>query len=230
LLLGLLVMAGAASAAERSRYAGWGERNIKALSPQQLEDYLEGRGMSMALPAELNGYPGPRHVLDLADELDLTADQLARTRRLFYDMRLQAIELGEQIVAREALLEGLFASGTASKAERRRRGVGALARAAARAPSRLPSGDARSAGPAPDPELPAAPGLCFAGRVARAWPRPPRAWRPVSAGQPPSLRAGTWSGRRSHRRVEGGLVAGACGDADVYNRALRPARPCSGSE
>ena len=116
LLLGLLVMAAAASAAERSRYAGWGERNIKALSPQQLEDYLEGRGMSMALPAELNGYPGPRHVLDLADELDLTADQLARTRRLFYDMRLQAIELGEQIVAREALLEGLFASGTASKA------------------------------------------------------------------------------------------------------------------
>jgi Spy/CpxP family protein refolding chaperone len=116
-LFGLLVMAGAASAAERLPYADWQERNIKALSPEQVEDYLEGRGMSMALPAELNGYPGPRHVLDLADELDLTADQLAQTKRLFEDMRLQAIELGEQIVAREALLDELFASGTASKAD-----------------------------------------------------------------------------------------------------------------
>ncbi|MGH6901160.1 MAG: Spy/CpxP family protein refolding chaperone [Geminicoccaceae bacterium] len=118
-LLGLLVTAGAAAAAERSPYAGWQERNVKALSRQQLEDYLEGRGMSMALPAELNGYPGPRHVLELADELDLTADQLARTRRLFDDMGLQAIELGEQIVAREALLDELFASGRASEASLR---------------------------------------------------------------------------------------------------------------
>ena len=116
MLLGLLVMAGAASAAERSPYAGWEGRNIKALSPEQVEDYLEGRGMSMALPAELNGYPGPRHVLDLADQLDLTADQLAQTQRLFEDMRLKAIELGERIVAREAALDELFASGTASKA------------------------------------------------------------------------------------------------------------------
>ncbi|MGH6905218.1 MAG: hypothetical protein ACREIR_21050, partial [Geminicoccaceae bacterium] len=40
----------------------------------------------------------------------------ARTRRLFDDMGLQAIELGEQIVAREALLDELFASGLASEA------------------------------------------------------------------------------------------------------------------
>ena len=100
-LFGLLVMAGAAGAAERSPYAGWRERNIKALSPEQVEDYLEGRGMSMALAAELNGYPGPRHVLELADELGLTADQLAQTQRLFEDMRLKAVELGERIVARD---------------------------------------------------------------------------------------------------------------------------------
>ena len=150
LLLGLLVMAGAASAAERSPYAGWEGRDIKALSPEQVEDYLEGRGMSMALPAELNGYPGPRHVLDLADQLDLTADQLARTQRLFEDMRLKAIELGERIVAGEAALDELFASGTAGKA-----GLSDAAEAlgllngelAWAAPSRLPSGDARSVGP-----------------------------------------------------------------------------------
>jgi hypothetical protein len=81
-LLALPALTGAASAAEPSPYAGWQERHVKALSRQQLEDYLEGRGMGMALPAEVNGYPGPRHVLELADELDLTADQLAQTRHL----------------------------------------------------------------------------------------------------------------------------------------------------
>jgi Spy/CpxP family protein refolding chaperone len=112
----LIVVANVAFAAESSPYAGWQERSIKGLSAQQIEDYLEGRGMSMALPAELNGCPGPRHVLELADELDLTAEQLAQTRQFFEDMRLKAIELGQQIVQREAALDELFASGTATEA------------------------------------------------------------------------------------------------------------------
>lgn len=113
---GLIVVAGAASAAETSPYAGWQERTIKALSPEQIEDYLAGRGMTMALPAELNGYPGPRHVLDLAEDLALTPDQLTQTEALFEDMQERAIELGVRIVAREADLDELFASGTASGA------------------------------------------------------------------------------------------------------------------
>jgi Spy/CpxP family protein refolding chaperone len=118
-LLALPVLTGAGSAAEPSPYAGWQERTIKALSPQQVEDYLQGRGMAMALPAELNGYPGPRHVLELAEELDLTSEQRARTERLFEEMRRNAIALGEQIVAREAALDELFASGIATGAELR---------------------------------------------------------------------------------------------------------------
>jgi Spy/CpxP family protein refolding chaperone len=118
-LLGAVIAAGAASAAEQSTYAGWQGRTISALSPRQVEDYLEGRGMGMALPAELNGYPGPRHVLDLADELDLTSDQRARTEGLFEEMRVAAIALGEQIVAREAALDELFASGMATEADLR---------------------------------------------------------------------------------------------------------------
>jgi len=114
--LGSLVVAGAASAAGPSPSAGRAERDIKALSPQQIEGYLEGRGMRMALAAELNGYPGPRHVLELADELDLSPEQLAQTRRLFEDMRRKAIALGERIIVREALLDELFASGTVSEA------------------------------------------------------------------------------------------------------------------
>ena len=111
-----LSMAVAANAAEPTPHAAWQERGIKAFSPEQIENYLTGRGMGMALPAELNGYPGPRHVLELADELDLSADQSARTEQLFEDMRLKAVALGEEIVAREALLDELFASGTASEA------------------------------------------------------------------------------------------------------------------
>jgi Spy/CpxP family protein refolding chaperone len=111
-----LGMVAAASAAEPTPHAASQEHGIKALSPEQIENYLTGRGMGMALPAELNGYPGPRHVLELADELDLTAAQRARTEQLFEDMRLKAVALGEEIVAREALLDELFASGTASEA------------------------------------------------------------------------------------------------------------------
>ena len=56
-------------------YAGMQARSIKALSDQQIADLGAGRGMGLALAAELNGYPGPSHVLELADKLDLSADQ-----------------------------------------------------------------------------------------------------------------------------------------------------------
>jgi Spy/CpxP family protein refolding chaperone len=113
--LGMLVVAGAASAAGPSPYAGWQGRTIKALSAEQIDHLMNGRGMELALAAELNGYPGPRHVLDLADELDLTLDQLAQTQRLFEDMRRKAINLGGRIIEHEAALDELFASGTASE-------------------------------------------------------------------------------------------------------------------
>ena len=111
-----LSMAVAANAAQPTPHVAWQERGLEALSPEQVGDYLEGRGMGMALPAELNGYPGPRHVLELADELDLSADQHARTEQLFQGMRSKAVALGEEILTREALLDELFASGTASDA------------------------------------------------------------------------------------------------------------------
>ena len=103
-----------ATAEETSPYAGRHERPIKALSREQIDDYRAGRGMGLALPAELNGYPGPRHVLDLADELDLTAEQRSRIQTLFDEMRAGAVRLGERIVAGEAALDRLFAEGVAT--------------------------------------------------------------------------------------------------------------------
>ena len=76
-------------------YADIHDREITSLSEGELEDLRAGGGMGFALPAELNGYPGPSHVLDLADELELTKEQLEQTRRLFEAMREEAIAAGE---------------------------------------------------------------------------------------------------------------------------------------
>ena len=97
-----------------SPYAGLEAREIKALSLEQIGDLKAGRGMGLALAAELNGYPGPRHVLDLARELALTADQHRRTSDLFEAMRQEASALGEKLIEAERTLDHLFAKGRAT--------------------------------------------------------------------------------------------------------------------
>ena len=57
-----LVLISAAVANAQTPYAGMQTRPIKALSEQQVADLGAGRGMGLALAAELNGYPGPSHV------------------------------------------------------------------------------------------------------------------------------------------------------------------------
>jgi Spy/CpxP family protein refolding chaperone len=93
-------------------YAGMQGRSIKALSDQQIADLNAGRGMGLALAAELNGYPGPSHVLELADKLNLTADQRANMQRLFDAMKDEAMPLGSKLIEQEAELDGQFASRT----------------------------------------------------------------------------------------------------------------------
>ena len=78
-----IVSCNVASAQSSQPYAGLEHRPIKALSQQQVDDLRAGRGMGLALAAELNGYPGPSHVLELGDRIDLTADQRIRVQRLF---------------------------------------------------------------------------------------------------------------------------------------------------
>jgi len=89
-------------------YAGLEERRIKALSEQEVEDLRAGRGMAMALAAELNGYPGPLHTLELARELELTPEQEQQTRQLFAEMQQEAGRLGEELVGAEEALDRLF--------------------------------------------------------------------------------------------------------------------------
>lgn len=87
---------------------------IAGLTAEQIDDLRNARGMGYALPAELNGYPGPRHVLDLADDLDLNASQRDTMQSLFDGMATQAIVAGEAVITAHADLDALFASGNAT--------------------------------------------------------------------------------------------------------------------
>ena len=51
--------------AQHQPYAGMDTRAIKTLSDKDIADLNAGRGMGLALAAELNGYPGPSHALSL---------------------------------------------------------------------------------------------------------------------------------------------------------------------
>ncbi|TAJ37466.1 MAG: hypothetical protein EPO67_02805 [Reyranella sp.] len=105
----MALMAQMASAQSPQPYAGQETRSVKALSPQQIDDLRAGRGMGLALAAELNGYPGPMHVLELADRLALDGAQKEKVQALFAAMRQEAIGVGERLIAAETALDRQFA-------------------------------------------------------------------------------------------------------------------------
>jgi Spy/CpxP family protein refolding chaperone len=113
-------------------YAGFEGRPIKALSEQQIADLRAGRGMGLALAAELNGYPGPLHVIELAKSLGLSDSQRAKMEELFTAMKAETISLGERLIAEEAALDRQFAGKTITEA-----GLGASMQAVGSAQAEL---------------------------------------------------------------------------------------------
>jgi hypothetical protein len=105
-----------AAAQAQQPYAGWETRPIKALSDEQVADLRAGRGMGLALAAELNGYPGPSHVLELAQRLKLSDAQRAKVQSLFDAMKAETIPLGQKLIAQEADLDRQFANKTITDA------------------------------------------------------------------------------------------------------------------
>lgn len=91
-------------------------RPIKSLSSERIEALLEGKGLGYAKAAELNGYPGPKHVLELAQDLSLTTQQKVDTEQLFKQMQRDAQKLGSQLIEAERLLDQQLAKGEASEA------------------------------------------------------------------------------------------------------------------
>ncbi len=111
-----LFLAAGSALAQHQPYAGQQEREIKALSPDQTKQYLSGAGMGYATPAELNRFPGPMHVLELADKLGLTPEQRTTTGLLMNAHKAQARAIGAKRVESERAIEMLFRSGTVDKA------------------------------------------------------------------------------------------------------------------
>jgi hypothetical protein len=118
-ILGVLTLAinmvSSAEAAE-SPYAGQEARAIKSLSATEVDGLLTGKGLGFAKAAELNGYPGPAHVLELASDLQLTDEQLTRTRAIHTQMETEAKAAGAALVAAERELEDLFQQRRATSA------------------------------------------------------------------------------------------------------------------
>ena len=74
-----------------------------------------GEGFGMALAADRNGFPGPKHILELKTELGLTAEQQAGVEKLMAEMREKAVAKGREILDAEKKLEEMFAAGRAER-------------------------------------------------------------------------------------------------------------------
>ena len=99
-----------------SPYAGFEARAIRSLSDSDLEELRRGGGWGLALAAELNGVPGPAHLLELAAEIPLSADQVAAIRQIFDEMKAEAIDAGARLIAAEEAIEAAFRAGDLDEA------------------------------------------------------------------------------------------------------------------
>jgi hypothetical protein len=108
---GAACVVGASVLAADMPYAGQQARPIKALSDDDIAALRKGEGMGMAKAAELNGYPGPMHVLALATQLGLTEAQQRAVQAIFDRMSEAAKPLGGELIAQEQDLDQLFAKG-----------------------------------------------------------------------------------------------------------------------
>ncbi|MBT8457687.1 MAG: hypothetical protein KJO15_16455 [Alphaproteobacteria bacterium] len=111
--IALILAAGFASAQQHtpSPYAGSEGREIASLSEDDLAELRAGLGWGLALPAELNGVPGPTHLLELADEIGLSDTQIEELTGIRDRMRAEAIAAGEAFIASERALDSAFATG-----------------------------------------------------------------------------------------------------------------------
>ena len=104
------------TASHRSPYAGEETRRIKSLSPEDIDDLRNGRGWGLAKAAELNGMPGPMHLLEMRERIGLSSEQVRRIEALFNEMRTKAMALGDQLIALEKDLNDAFATGAIDEA------------------------------------------------------------------------------------------------------------------
>jgi len=84
---------------------------LGTLSTDEIQGLLNGEGIGAAKAAELNHYPGPRHVLDLASQLQLSEAQRNKAQEIYDRMHEEAVRLGKTILHREGELDHIFKKG-----------------------------------------------------------------------------------------------------------------------
>ncbi|MGL4441288.1 MAG: hypothetical protein ACRCUE_18690 [Bosea sp. (in: a-proteobacteria)] len=97
--------------AAHSSYAGFEAREIKSLSDAELDDLRRSAGWGLASSAELNGVPGPAHLLELKDQIGLSADQVSAIETIFAAMQSEAQDAGVRFIEAEAAIEAAFRAG-----------------------------------------------------------------------------------------------------------------------
>jgi hypothetical protein len=102
----------AADHSYNSKYAGEEKREIKSLSETDIEELKNGKGWGLAKAAELNGVPGPAHLLEMKDEIDLSPKQIRAIEDLYKKMQQEAIPLGLELIELERELNNHFANRT----------------------------------------------------------------------------------------------------------------------
>jgi len=108
LALPLIVHAEGNSNYSVSKYAGQEQQKIKSLTPSDIEELQRGGGWGLARAAELNGVPGPAHLLELKDKIPLTVDQIEQITEIYSTMQTDAIEQGLKLIELEQGLEVHF--------------------------------------------------------------------------------------------------------------------------
>ena len=96
----------------KSKYAGEEHRKIKSLSPDDISELKKGGGWGLAKAAELNGVPGPAHILEMKDKINLTDEQKNKIQKIYNEMRSEAARLGEQLIRLEERLNTGFSGRT----------------------------------------------------------------------------------------------------------------------
>jgi len=97
-----------------SPYAGQENAEYKTLSAEDVTKYTNGEGMGLARAAELNHYPGPKHLLEMSGELKLNDSKQSLIQQTFDEMHQRAVDLGVEILANEKELDALFSGAKAT--------------------------------------------------------------------------------------------------------------------
>ena len=116
-LIGVAMAPAAAADSPKSPYAGQQTRSIKSLSAEDITELRNGGGWGLAKAAELNGVPGPAHLLELGDAIGLTADQRQAVEAIRAAMKIAAIRQGRQLIDLEAVLDRRFKNKTITERE-----------------------------------------------------------------------------------------------------------------